>query len=113
MEIVYERRAGLDIGQREVVACIRTPDPAGGRRAEVRTFGTFSRELEALADWLAAAGVSAVLMEATGQYWNPIWAPRGARTRTAAGQRPARHPRTSIGDAERSRGCRRVRGAWR
>jgi transposase len=73
LEIVYERCAGLDIGKREVVACIRTPDPAGRRRAEVRTFGTFSRELEACADWLAAAGVSAVVMEATGQYWKPVW----------------------------------------
>jgi hypothetical protein len=28
--------------------------------------------LEALADWLAAEGVTQVVMEATGQYWKPV-----------------------------------------
>ena len=58
MEILYERCAGLDVGKAEVVACIRTPDGPGERRQEVRTFGTFTGSLEALADWLAAEGVS-------------------------------------------------------
>lgn len=73
MEILYERCAGLDIGKDEVVACIRVPDGAAGRRQEVRTFGTFTRQLEALAEWLAAEGVREVVMEATGQYWKPLW----------------------------------------
>jgi transposase len=73
METLYERCAGLDIGKDEVVAAIRTPDGAGGRRMAVRTFGTFTARLEALADWLADEGVSAVVMEATGQYWKPVW----------------------------------------
>jgi transposase len=38
-----------------------------------RTFGTTTRELLALADWLAAAGVTHVAMEATGVYWKPVW----------------------------------------
>jgi len=73
MEILHERCVGLDIGKDEVVACIRVPDGAGGRRTEVRTFGTFTGRLEALADWLAAERISAVVMEATGQYWKPVW----------------------------------------
>jgi transposase len=73
MEILYERCAGLDIGKNEVVCCIRVPDSAGGRRAEVRTFGTFTGQLEGLADWLADEGVNEVVMEATGQYWKPVW----------------------------------------
>ncbi|MER3452459.1 MAG: IS110 family transposase, partial [Acidimicrobiia bacterium] len=73
MEILYERCAGLDIGKDEVVACIRVPADAGGRRAEVRTFGTFTRQLEALASWLAGEGVTSVVMEATGQDWKAIW----------------------------------------
>ena len=32
MEVVYERCAGLDVGKDEVVACVRVPDGAGGRR---------------------------------------------------------------------------------
>jgi transposase len=65
----------LDVAKQEVVACVRTPDPdAGGqRRQAIRTFATFSAELEALADWLQAEGVTQVVMEATGQYWKPIW----------------------------------------
>jgi transposase len=30
-------------------------------------------ELLALADWLAAEGITHVAMEATGSYWKPIW----------------------------------------
>jgi transposase len=75
MDLLVERCAGLDVAKQEVVACVRTPDPgAGGQRRQViRTFATFSAELEALADWLAAEGVTQVVMEATGQYWKPIW----------------------------------------
>ena len=75
VDLLVERCAGLDVAKREVVACVRTPDPgAGGRRRQaIRTFATFSAELEALADWLEAEGVTQVVMEATGQYWKPIW----------------------------------------
>jgi hypothetical protein len=48
------------------------PDPdagAGGRRRQaIRTFATFSAELEALADWLEAEGVTRVVVEATSDY---------------------------------------------
>jgi transposase len=40
---------------------------------EVRRFQIFTSGLEALAGWLAAEGVTQVVMEATGQYWKPIW----------------------------------------
>ena len=75
MDLLVERCAGLDVAKREVVACVRTPEPGTGgqRRQAIRTFATFSAELEALADWLQAEGVTQVVMEATGQYWKPIW----------------------------------------
>jgi hypothetical protein len=53
-------------------ACVRVPDGRGGRRQELRRFQTCTAGLEALADWLAAEGVTQVVMEATGQYWKPI-----------------------------------------
>ncbi len=45
----------------------------GGAPSELRTFLTFTSGLEELADWLTANGVAEVVMEATGQYWKPIW----------------------------------------
>ena len=77
MDLLVERCAGLDVAKQEVVACVRTPGPgsvAGGRRRqEIRTYPTFSADLAALADWLEAEGVTQVVMEATGQYWKPVW----------------------------------------
>ena len=74
MDVVLERCAGVDIGKDEVVACVRTPGPGGkGRRKETRTFPSFTGELEAMADWFAAEGVTEVVMEATGSYWKPLW----------------------------------------
>jgi len=75
VEVIYQRCAGLDVGKDEVVACTRVPAGAsgGGRRQEVRTYKTFSSGLAALADWLQDQGVTQVVMEATGQYWKPIW----------------------------------------
>jgi transposase len=39
----------------------------------LRTFRTFTSGLEELAEWLTTNGVVEVVMEATGQYWKPIW----------------------------------------
>jgi transposase len=73
VELLHPRCAGLDVAKDEVVACVRVPDGCGGRAQEVRTFPTFTSGLEALSDWLTAEGVTQVVMEATGQYWKPIW----------------------------------------
>jgi len=73
MDTVLERCAGLDVGKRQVQACVRVPGPGGARRVEVRTFGTVTAELIQLAEWLSGFAVRAVVMEATGQYWKPIW----------------------------------------
>jgi len=73
MDIVSERVAGLDIGKEEVVAAVRTPGRGAQRREEIRTFPTFTASLEALGEWLTAEGVTQVVMEATGQYWKPVW----------------------------------------
>jgi transposase len=75
VEVLVERAAGLDVGKDEVVACVRVPDSGsrGRRRQEIRTYPTFTASLEALADWLQAEGITQVVMEATGQYWKPIW----------------------------------------
>jgi transposase len=73
MDLVVARCAGLDVSKNEVVACVRVPDGAGGRRQELRTFSSFTFGLEALAGWLDEESVTDVVMEATGQYWKPVW----------------------------------------
>jgi transposase len=73
VELLVARCAGLDVAKDEVVACVRVPDGHGERAQEVRTFQTFTSGLEVLADWLDGEGVTQVVMEATGQYWKPIW----------------------------------------
>jgi hypothetical protein len=73
VELLVARCAGLDVAKDELVACVRVPDGHGGRDQEVRTFQTFTSGLEALAAWLTGEGVTQVVMEATGQYWKPIW----------------------------------------
>ena len=40
---------------------------------QVRSFGTMTRDLRALADYLAALGVTHVALEATGVLWKPVW----------------------------------------
>src|SRR5215211_8039407 len=73
MDVLLERCAGIDIGKEEVVACVLAPGPGGKRRKETRTFRSFTGELEAMADWFSAEGVTQVVMEATGSYWKPVW----------------------------------------
>ena len=52
MKVVVERCAFLDVHRDTAMACARTPDGVGGRREEVREFGTTTSQLLQLADWL-------------------------------------------------------------
>src|SRR5580692_4937111 len=74
MRVIIERCCGLDVHQETVVACLLIGAPGGRPTKEVRTFRTMTRELEALRDWLKAAGVTHVGMESTGVYWRPVYA---------------------------------------
>jgi transposase len=74
-EEIIERVAALDIGKAELVACVRVPSPTTpGRRAqEISTHSTMTRSLLALSDRLRALGVTRVVMEATSDYWKPVF----------------------------------------
>jgi transposase len=71
MDILYRCCAGLDVHKKTVVACVRCLDQAGRVSQEVRTFGTMTADLLALADWLAERGVTHAAMESTGVFWKP------------------------------------------
>jgi transposase len=76
MDVVFLRCAGLDVHKKSITACRIVPDPTGqeadGLR-ELRTFGTMTRDLLGLADWLTEAGMTHVAMESTGEYWKPVY----------------------------------------
>jgi transposase len=70
-----DRVCGIDIGKAEMHATIRVPsdrDPAR-RASETREFATTKRGVLALADWLRSWQVPAAAMEATGDYWKPVF----------------------------------------
>src|SRR5215475_8986746 len=73
MQVIAERAAGLDIHQDTVVACLLIGAPEARPRKEIRTFGTKTKDLEELRDWLMTAGVTHVGMESTGIYWRPVY----------------------------------------
>lgn len=73
MDSIYQRVAGLDVHQKSVVAAVRCLESAGKLQTDLRTFGTMTRDLLALSDWLSAHGVTHVAMESTGVLWKPVW----------------------------------------
>jgi transposase len=61
--------AGVDVGAREMFVAVppdRDPQP-------VRSFGTFTADLEELVSWLKQCGITTVAMESTGVYWIPLY----------------------------------------
>src|ERR1700756_280016 len=72
MEVLYPHCAGLDVHKETVVACARHM-VNGTVTREVRTFGTTTKDLLVLSEWLASHGCTHVAMEATGVYWKPVW----------------------------------------
>jgi transposase len=73
METVIERCCGLDVHQSSVVACIIITDQRRKPRREIRTFGTMTKDLETLRQWLKIEGITHVAMESTGVYWRPVY----------------------------------------
>jgi transposase len=73
MEAIYGCVAGLDVHKKSVVACVRRLDGRGRVSKQVKTFGTMTRDLLDLGDWLSRQGVTHVAMESTGVYWKPVF----------------------------------------
>jgi transposase len=69
LQVIHPHAAGLDIGSEEIWAAV----PPVSSAEPVRSFGTLTPDLQALADWLVACGVDTVAMESTGVYWIPVY----------------------------------------
>ena len=74
-EQIIARVAALDIGKAEVVCCVRVPAGANAKKRlqEVSTHSTMTRALTELANHLVDLGVERVVMEATSDYWKPVF----------------------------------------
>ena len=64
LSVMHPDAAGVDIGAEEIFVAV----PADGDAEPVRSFGTFTRGLYELADWLQQCRVQTVVMESTGVY---------------------------------------------
>src|SRR5712691_2684523 len=74
-EVLYLRSAGLDLGKRFLLACVRVPNPKrqGTWSLETERFGTTPVEVRRLLAWLTERRVELVVMEATSDYWRPVY----------------------------------------
>ena len=73
MDVLIPVCAGLDVHKTFVIACRRRQLSATRTEQESRRFGTMTRDLEALAAWLAEWGCTDVAIESTGVYWQPVY----------------------------------------
>lgn len=74
-EQIIARVAALDIGKAELVCCVRIPAEGNPKRRlqEVSTHSTMSRSLAELANHLVDLRIERVVMEATSDYWKPVF----------------------------------------
>jgi len=68
MEIVNPNAAGVDIGSRSHYVAI------GQSSEEVRKYGVYAEDHQAMIDWLKEQGITSVAMESTGNYWQNLFA---------------------------------------
>jgi transposase len=69
LTLINPNAAGIDIGSASHFVAV----PPDRDDEPVREFPSFTSDLNALADWLAACGVDTVAMESTGVYWIPLF----------------------------------------
>src|SRR5450756_2223239 len=69
LPVINAYAAGIDIGARIQVAAV----PPELCDAPVQTFGSFTADIERMADWLVSMGIKTVAMESTGVYWIPVF----------------------------------------
>lgn len=76
-EQIIERVAALDLGKAELVCCVRLPGKSGSpglrRVQEVSTHTTMTRAVTELANRLVDLRIERVVMEATSDYWKPVF----------------------------------------
>lgn len=68
MQVVYGCCCGIDVHKKMVVACLTK-----GGKQELRQYGTTTKELRELSEWLITSNCEMIAMESTGVYWKPLY----------------------------------------
>jgi transposase len=68
-EIVHQHAAGIDIGNESHYVAV----PPGRDEQPIREFGSWTADLERMAQWLKACGIESVVMQSTGVYWMSVY----------------------------------------
>jgi hypothetical protein len=63
----------MDVHKESVVTSLYLIDEYGEFTVERRRWGTMTRHLREMAEWLQSHRVEKIAMEATGVYWKPVW----------------------------------------
>ena len=67
MEIVNPHAAGIDVGSRSHFVAV------GQNNEDVKEFGVYNEDLQAIAQWLQENEVETVAMKSTGTYWQSLY----------------------------------------
>ncbi len=70
---VYSRYCGIDVHKDSVTGCVLVYADGAEPAVRQREFATHQQALGNLRCWLQAQKVTAVAMESTGVYWQPVW----------------------------------------
>src|SRR2546427_5689216 len=73
MRVHHNVCCGIDVHEKSVTACLMWGPADREPQYEIRRFGTMTRDLQRLAEWLEQAGCEVATMESTGSYWKPVW----------------------------------------
>ncbi len=69
LEMINLDAAGIDIGSKIHYVCV----PEDRDSVRIRSFGSFTEDINMMATWLKKCGIKSVAMESTGVYWIPVY----------------------------------------
>ena len=69
LELVHPNAAGIDIGNESHFVAV----PPGRDAEPVREFGSWTADLNRMAEWLTGCGIDTVAMQSTGVYWFAVY----------------------------------------
>jgi transposase len=69
MPVINHNAGGIDVGAAEIWVSV----PPGRDEEPIRRYEMFTRDLNAMANWLKQCRVESVAMESTGVYWIPVY----------------------------------------